>query len=419
LIDAARSRKGLSLSEPPAVKRCVVERNHVVSLEWKLHCGWVEEQFSLSQPGLKKHGRLVARTPLESARDARLSYVTDQQPGFSRVTNGKGFRYYDAAGRLIRKDKLLRRIQLLVIPPAWRDVWICANRLGHLQATGRDARNRKQYLYHPRYRSVREESKYDKLLAFGMALPRIRKKVRRDLSLPGMPAEKVVAAVVRLMDLVQIRVGNDEYARQNQSYGLTTMRDRHVKIKGSQLHFQFKGKSGKLHEIDLQDQKLAAIVKRCRDLPGYELFQYMDEHGGHVAIDSGMVNHYLCDITGEDITAKDFRTWHGTVQAAQQLGACGAPSSKAEVKRNVVAAAKAVAGRLGNQAAVCRKHYIHPIVLELYEGGGLAGCMCAKVGRAPSNGLSNCERCVLQILGAHGNDHRSCATHSPRPNVIA
>ena len=259
-------------------------------------------------------------------------------------------------------------------------------------------RNRKQYLYHPRYRSVREESKYDKLLAFGTALPRIRQKVHHDLSLPGMPAEKVVATVVRLMDLVQIRVGNDEYARENQSYGLTTMRNRHVKIKGSQLHFQFKGKSGKLHEIDLHDQKLAAIVRRSRDLPGYELFQYLDEHGDHVAIDSGMVNQYLRDITGQDITAKDFRTWHGTVRAAQQLGACGTPSTRPEAKRNVVAATKAVAGALGNRAAVCRKHYIHPIVLELYEGGRLAGYMKAKADRARSNGLNNCERCVLQIL---------------------
>lgn len=346
----------------------------------------------------KKPSRLIVRTPVESAGDARLAYVSDQQPGFSRVASGKGFRYYDSAGRLIRKDQLLRRFRALVIPPAWRDVWICANRGGHLQATGRDARNRKQYLYHPRYRIRREESKYDKLLAFGTALPRIRQKVHHDLSLPGMPAEKVVATVVRLMDLVQIRVGNEEYARQNQSYGLTTLHDRHVKIRGSQLHFRFKGKSGKLHEFNLHDRKLAAIVRNSRDLPGYELFQYLDERGDHVAIDSGMVNRYLRDITGEEITAKDFRTWHGTVQAAQQLSACGSPSTKTEAMRNVVAATKAVAGMLGNRPAVCRKHYIHPIVLELYESGRLVGSMSAKLHRAPSNGLDKIERCVLKIL---------------------
>lgn len=247
--------------------------------------------------------------------------------------------------------------------------------------------------------SILESSEeYDKLLAFGTALPRIRQKVHHDLSMPGMPAEKVMATVVRLMDLAQIRVGNDEYARQNQSYGLTTLRDRHVTINGSQLHFQFKGKSGKFHEIDLQDRRLAAVVKRSRDLPGYELFQYLDDSGDPVPVDSGMVNQYLRDITGEDITAKDFRTWHGTVQAAQQLGACGTPSSKTELKRNVVAAAKAVAGRLGNRAAVCRKHYIHPIVVELYENGSLDGYMNKKTDREHIHGLNNCERCVLQIL---------------------
>jgi DNA topoisomerase-1 len=358
----------------------------------------------------KTKGRLTngtAASSIESASDARLSYVTDQQPGISRVRAGKSFRYYDSRGRLVRDPAVLRRIQSLVIPPAWKDVWICSSAQGHLQATGRDARNRKQYRYHPRYRAAREENKYGKLILFGQVLPRIRRKVRHDLTLPGLPEEKVLATVVRLMDLVQIRVGNEEYARDNQSYGLTTMRNRHVRINGSTLHFQFKGKSGKVHELDLQDRRLAAIVKRSRDLPGYELFQYLDERGAHMPLESGMVNQYLRETTGEDITAKDFRTWHGTVQAAQELGTCGVASSKTEVRRNVVAATKAVAGKLGNRPATCRKHYIHPAVLELYEAGRLDGYMSATATGQKLRGLEACERCVLKMLQSYLPNHAS------------
>jgi DNA topoisomerase-1 len=247
---------------------------------------------------------------------------------------------------------------------------------------------------------VREETKYEKLVTFGHSLPRIRRQVYRDLKLPGLPENKVLAAVVRLMDLTQIRVGNDEYARQNQSFGLTTLRDRHVRIKGSELSFQFNGKSGQTHVIDVRDGQLARIVKRSRDLPGYELFQYLDESGGRTAVESGMVNSYLREAAGSDITAKDFRTWHGTVCAAQELSACGPASSKTETKRNLVAATKAVSARLGNRPATCRKHYIHPLVMELYERGCLHDHMAVESARRSKTGLDPAERCVLKLLEA-------------------
>ena len=339
-------------------------------------------------------------SPVESASDVHLSYVTDRRPGISRVRSGKGWRYYDVEGALIRDRAVLERIRLLVIPPAWTDVWICPSARGHLQATGRDARGRKQYRYHARYRAVREETKYEKLVTFGHCLPGIRRRVKRDLKLPGLPENKVLATVVRLLDLTHIRVGNDEYARENQTFGLTTLRDRHVRIEGSGLTFQFNGKSGKAHRIDVRDKQLARIVKRSRDLPGYELFQYLDESGARVAVESGMVNRYLRDAAGRDITAKDFRTWHGTVCAAQQLSLCGPASSKTEQKRNVVAATKAVSARLGNRPATCRKHYIHPAVLEMYEEGCLHRRMTVNAARRAQRGLEPVERCVLKLLEA-------------------
>ena len=339
-------------------------------------------------------------SPVDSAAEARLSYVTDRQPGITRVAASGGFRYYDARGRLVRDRATLDRIRSLVIPPAWKNVWICPSSRGHLQVTGRDARGRKQYRYHPLYRAAREESKYEKLAAFGHSLPRIRRRVRRDLKLPGLPEHKVIATVVRLMDLTHIRVGNEEYARENNSFGLTTLRDRHVRIKGGELHFQFKGKSGQLHAIDVRDRQLAQIVKRSRDLPGYELFQYLDENGGHTAIESGMVNRYLKEVAGSDITAKDFRTWHGTVCAAQQLSVCGPASSQAEAKRNIVAATKAVSQKLGNRPATCRKHYIHPVVMDLYEKGCLHSHLSVSPARSSASGLDATERCVLKLLEA-------------------
>jgi DNA topoisomerase-1 len=337
-------------------------------------------------------------SPVQSAVDSRLSYVTDRRPGISRVAAGKRFRYYDARGRLVRDRATLARIEALVIPPAWTGVWICPVPGGHLQATGRDARGRKQYRYHPWYRAAREESKYEKLVAFGHCLPRIRRRVRRDLRLPGLPEDKVIATVVRLMDVTNIRIGNQEYARQNQSFGLTTLRDRHVRVNGSRIHFQFNGKSGKTHEIDVNDRQLARIVKRSRDLPGYELFQYLDEKGDRVALESGMVNRYLRDVAGRDVTAKDFRTWHGTVCAAQNLSLCGPAASETQAKKNVVAAVKAVSERLGNRPATCRKHYIHPAVVALYEGGRLQDQMEPRATRDSAAGLDSAERCVLKLL---------------------
>jgi DNA topoisomerase-1 len=337
-------------------------------------------------------------SPVQSAVDSRLSYVTDRRPGITRVASGKRFRYYDPRGRLIRDRATLARIEALVIPPAWTDVWICPTPGGHLQATGRDARGRKQYRYHPRYRAAREETKYEKLVAFGHCLPRIRRRVRRDLRLPGLPEDKVIATVVRLMDVTNIRIGNQEYARENQSFGLTTLRDRHVRVNGSHIHFHFNGKSGKTHAIDVNDRQLARIVKRSRDLPGYELFQYLDEKGDHVALESGMVNRYLREAAGRDITAKDFRTWHGTVCAAQNLSLCGPASSETQAKRNVVAAIKAVSERLGNRPATCRKHYIHPVVVSMYEGGKLHDQMETQASRPSATGLDPAERCVLKLL---------------------
>jgi DNA topoisomerase-1 len=342
----------------------------------------------------------VMASPIESASEAQLTYVTDSKPGISRVAAGRSFRYYDAQGQLVRDPATLARIRSLVIPPAWKNVWICASSKGHLQATGRDARGRKQYRYHPLYRQVREEAKYGKMIAFGKLLPRVRRRVRRDLKLSGLPADKVLATVVRLMDIAQIRVGNEEYARENHSYGLTTMRNHHVRVNGSKLHFQFKGKSGKVHAIDLEDRQLAKIVKRSKDLPGYELFQYLDEKGENVAVESDMVNRYLREITGTEITAKDFRTWHGTVSAAAELKLCGAASSDTETKRNVVAALKTVAGLLGNRPATCRKHYVHPAVLEFYESGKLDRYMNNGFSPKSPSGLYPVERCVLKLLEA-------------------
>ena len=348
-------------------------------------------------------------SPVESAKDAGLSYVTGREPGISRVPFRRGFRYHDPQGRVVRDPSTLRRIESLVIPPNWNDVWICRSPNGHLQATGRDARNRKQYRYHPRYRAVREETKYEKLVLFGRMLPRIRRRVKRDLSLKGLPREKVVAAVVRLMDLAHIRVGNEEYARDNHSYGLTTMRNRHVGIEGSRIMFRFRGKSGKVHTHDLEDRLLATIVKRCRDLPGHELFQYLDESGEIMKLDSGMVNEYLRKTTGEDITAKDFRTWHGTVYAAEQLTAAGASASETEAKHRVVAAVQAVAERLGNRPATCRKYYVHPTVLERFLAGELTQCMAAAPSGRKTAGLSQSERCVLRMLKAAARRGRAAS----------
>ena len=309
--------------------------------------------------------------PVLSARAAGLRYVSDHQPGMRRLKAAKGFRYVDPSGRPVRDSDTLKRIRSLVIPPAWTDVWITTYPNGHLQATGRDARGRKQSRYHPRWREVRDETKYERMALFADALPRIRQRVEHDLALPGLPRAKVLATIIRLMETTHIRVGNTEYAKENGSYGLTTMRNRHVEVHGSRITFDFKGKSGVHHAIDLEDRRLARIIKRCEEIPGYELFQYLDHEGNHHTIDSHDVNEYLREITGEHFTAKDFRTWAGSVLAGELLRQIGPFQTATEAKKNVVQAITAVAVQLGNTPSVCRKCYVHPAVLEAYLSGRL------------------------------------------------
>jgi DNA topoisomerase I len=330
--------------------------------------GAVVVELKKRRRGRVKKPELLA-DPVESAKAAGLRYVTDTKPGIRRRRRGKGFNYVGADGKTVRDKETLKRIRLLVIPPAWGSVWICPIANGHLQATGRDARGRKQSRYHPRWREVRDQTKYEHMMLFGAALPAIRKRVEQDLELPGLTREKVLAAIVRLLETTFIRVGNAEYAKQNHSYGLTTLRNKHVSVRGSTVTFDFKGKSGVEHTIDLADRRLARIVKKCHDLPGYELFQYLDAEGERHAVDASEVNDYLRAISGQDFTAKDFRTWAGTVLACGMLREIGAFDSETQAKKNVVEAIKRVSARLGNTPSVCRKCYVHPAVLDAYMGG--------------------------------------------------
>jgi DNA topoisomerase-1 len=313
----------------------------------------------------------AAADPVETAKVAGLRYVSDTLPGIARKRAGKHFSYIGLDGKPIRDPKELERIKKLGIPPAWTNVWICASPRGHIQATGRDAKGRKQYRYHPRWREVRDETKYDKLIAFGHTLPVIRERVDQDLSLSGLPYKKVVATVVRLLDETLIRVGNEEYAKENDSYGLTTMRSPHVEVEGAKVHFHFRGKSGKEHTIDVKDRQLARIVKRCQDLPGHELFQYIDQDGELRTIESNDINEYLRAVSGQDFTAKDFRTWGGTVVATEALEKVGPFETQTQGKKNVTDAIKMAAGELGNTPAICRKCYVHPGVIDAYLDGSL------------------------------------------------
>lgn len=338
---------------------------------------------------------------IEAAKSAGLRYFTDQKPGLQRKRAGKGFAYYTAEGKLIRDRETLGRIKALAIPPAWTEVWICPQANGHLQATGRDARGRKQYRYHARWRSTRDETKYDRMLEFGRVLPAIRKQTDHDLSLPGLPRVKVLATIVRLLETTLIRVGNEEYARHNNSFGLTTMRDKHVKVNGHKIRFRFSGKSGITHDVDLADKQLAKIVKHCRELPGQDLFQYLDEQGEAQSVNSSDVNDYLREIAGSDFTAKDFRTWAGTVLAALALQEFNAFSSQTEAKRHIVKAIETVATRLGNTPAVCRKCYVHPAVLETYLEGNLLESLQQRAEQELSRGLHKLqpeEAAVLALL---------------------
>ena len=309
--------------------------------------------------------------PREAARDAGLRYVDDSKPGLRRKRNGKGFRYIDGQGATIRDPGEIERLKGLAIPPAYTDVWICPHPNGHIQATGRDEKGRKQYRYHPRFREAREASKFHRIMAFAEALPGIRRRIDADMGRRGLPREKVLATVVHLLETTLIRVGNDDYARSNKSYGLTTLRDPHVKVAGAEMRFRFKGKSGKEWSVSVRDRRVAKIVKACQDLPGQELFQYVDDEGERRDVTSSDVNAYLREITGEDFTAKDFRTWAGTVLAALALREFEAFDSEAKAKKNLRAAIESVASRLGNTPTICRKCYIHPQILGCYLEGGL------------------------------------------------
>jgi DNA topoisomerase-1 len=338
--------------------------------------------------------------PKQSAIAAGLHYTTDARPGIRRIRRGSSFRYVTAEGRTIRDAGEIRRIRALVIPPAWTDVWICPNPRGHLQAVGRDARGRKQYRYHPKWRLVRDETKYHRLIGFAQALPSIRDRAARDLRSPRLTREKVLAAVVQLLEKTLIRVGNDEYARDNRSFGLTTLRDGHVSVNRGKVRFSFRGKSGVAHDIQLDDRRLARTIKACRDIPGYDLFQYLDEGGERHTIGSADVNAYLKEITGEDYTSKDFRTWAGTVLAAQTLQEFEKFGSDSEAKRNIVSAVESVAKRLGNTKAVCRRCYIHPAILEAYIDGSMVKMLADRARREPrkTSDLSRAEAAVLSFL---------------------
>ncbi|WP_430419461.1 DNA topoisomerase IB [Phenylobacterium sp.] len=312
----------------------------------------------------------VAEAEKTAPLPAGLSYASDQDPGIRRTAARHGFAYAGPDGKAITDARTLERIRDLMIPPAWTDVWISPRANGHIQAVGRDQRGRKQYLYHARWRQARDGHKYDRLLAFGRALPRLRARVDADLARRGLPRDKVLAAVIRVMETTLIRVGNEEYARTNKSFGLTTLRDRHVKIGAAKAVFEFRGKSGKSHSTGFNDRRLARVVKACQDLPGQRLFQYLDEDGQRHAVESADVNAYIREAIGEDFSAKDFRTWAGTVAAARALTMPECADLSAS-KRNLNTCAKAVAGLLGNTAAVARSAYIHPAILEAYAKGEL------------------------------------------------
>jgi DNA topoisomerase-1 len=342
-----------------------------------------------------------ARQPTAAAASAGLQYVSDLRPGMTRRRKGSGFNYLNPNGTLLRDPRHLQRINALAIPPAWRNVWICPNPLGHLQATGRDARGRKQYRYHPRWRDVRDEAKYDRILDFAAALPALRRRTAADLSAPGLSRRKVIAAVIRLLEKTMIRVGNAEYARANRSFGLTTMQDNHASISGARIRFRFRGKSGRFHDITFNDARLARIVRKCQELPGRELFQYIDASGTVQDIGSTDVNDYLREVTGRYFTAKDFRTWTGTVLAATALQEMKEFASSSQAKRNVLAAVDAVAGILGNTRSVCRKCYVHPVIIDAYLDRTLAASLSSRAGKQlvdASSTLTRTETAVLALL---------------------
>ncbi len=327
--------------------------------------------MSKSQTPTVKDIPEIKPDPAQSAKEAGLRYVSDDRPGITRRKSGRGFSYRDTDDHIIRDKKTLERIKALAIPPAYTQVWICPHPKGHIQATGLDERGRKQYRYHPKWREVRDEAKYARTMAFGRALPLIRERTQNDLRKHGLPREKVLAAIVQLLEKTAIRVGNEEYAKTNKSYGLTTLRNKHVEIEGKNVHFHFKGKSNKVHDIDLEDPKLAKIVAQLQELPGQHLFQYLDENDERQEIGSDDVNTYLQEITGQPFTAKDFRTWTGTILAALALREFEKFDSETQAKKNIVAAIESVAERLGNTPTICRQCYVHPAILDSYLDGSM------------------------------------------------
>lgn len=345
----------------------------------------------------------LVEDPVEAARAAGLRYVTDRVPGVKRKRAGKGFTYTDAKGERVTDGKEVARIKALVIPPAWTDVWISPSPNGHIQATGRDEKGRKQYRYHERWREVRDENKYTRMIEFGHALPTIRERVEQDMGKHNLSKEKVLATVVRLLETTYIRVGNEEYARTNKSFGLTTMRCRHISVTASHVQFKFRGKSGKNHNIIVEDPRLARIVKRLQELPGQELFGYIDEEGRRRTINSDDVNTYLHEITGQHFTAKDFRTWGGTVLATVALEAMEQAGSATGIKKNIVAAVKEVSAKLGNTPAICRKSYIHPAVIQTYTNGTMSALLLGEekdviVQEEKGTGLNPEEKAVIRLL---------------------
>ncbi|HEX2660367.1 MAG TPA: DNA topoisomerase IB [Polyangia bacterium] len=367
--------------------------------------------------------RLVAAEPDASARAAGLRHVDDRRPGLRRHARGKvrqgkrwvtTFAITDADGRAVRDAATLERIRKLAIPPAWTDVWICPDPRGHVQATGRDARGRKQYRYHPRWREERDSTKFSRMLEFGRALPALRRRVTADLRLPDLPRRKVLATVVRLLETTFIRVGNEEYARSNHSFGLTTLTDRHVDVRPAEVRFHFRGKSGVYHQVSIHDSSIARIVRRCRDLPGHELFKYVDHDGQVATIDSADVNAYIHEIAGDAFTAKDFRTWAGTVLAALALQqACADAAAKRAppgkpTHKTVVRAIEQVAKRLGNTPSVCRKSYVHPHIVDAYLDGALTQRLTVSevTSRTPTGSHSAAERMVLALLRKRADEER-------------
>jgi DNA topoisomerase-1 len=343
----------------------------------------------------------LTKVMIQEAREAGLRYTSDDQPGLLRERQGKDFKYRTAAGKVVRNAATLARIRHLAIPPAWEKVWISPAENGHIQATGRDARGRKQYRYHERWREHRDQNKYGHMMAFARALPRIRRRVQRDLRRPGLSREKVLATIVRLLETTLIRVGNDEYAKQNHSYGLTTMRNQHVKVRGAQIEFTFRGKSGKHHHIHVQDRKVAKILSRCQELPGQELFGFRDETGAVHHIASHDVNAYLREIAGENYTAKDFRTWIGTVLAALAFRELAAVTSATQAKRNVGMVIESVSKMLGNTPAICRKCYVHPEIINSYLQGATLGSVSQRIGEDLNRSmgrLAPVEAAVLALL---------------------